>query len=766
MKKKTSHRLWLTLCLLALAAGLLTACGRSEGERTLGIDGAVYIAGEPVLSGDEFFNDLKSRDGYLYYRTGGTLMRLSPGSGDGDGAGDAVPVLEFPGYPLDYDLLYHISDYAPGDNGDLYYCRQNFTEGMWKSEEYALLIRQTGDGDTVYETPIPIADLESDLQCDLAVDGEGRAYLLTRDCLYVVDAAGELIGAIPTEDYFPSSTIEVTWNSYAFLLEGEKGRVYFMTVPNGWGSTAIYEILTDSGCRLNPREDLIKDMNGTFYSSSYGLLCDKADGILYQYRLSDASWHPLLRWTDGYVNGGAVQVAQPSKDQVAAYYYTDAGGQLYLLNRTAVADLPEKELLVLACILPSHELQQKVMQFNQQNDQYYILMDIYDYEDERAIMRLDASLVSSSPPDLLDTSFWSLDINKYAGQQFLADLSPYLDQSELLHREEILPQLLEGYTINGRLCSIPSAFALNDVIMGRPGQVGTDMGWTLADVMALTEKYPDCQLLTRNSFSNLLYFCSDCILEEYIDWENGTCDFDNAGFRESVQWMWEHSKEAGLIHTDENYFWGIVPDNILLISQYINSPYSYPWRIFERGGEFTTVIGYPTADGQVRYSASAYDELCITAASKHQEAAWEFIEFYLSQRYSSHTIINMGDMNTFSTHRENLLQAIEAAATPTYERDEEGNIRLDAGGEPILQVRTAGYTEAGQMLYYCLEREQADTLLEMIDHVDFAPESGQKSTAIAIIDEELSEWVEQGKPLDEAIAIIQSRIRLLLTESG
>ncbi|MDE7223488.1 MAG: hypothetical protein K2O34_06875, partial [Acetatifactor sp.] len=72
----------------------------------------------------------------------------------------------------------------------------------------------------------------------------------------------------------------------------------------------------------------------------------------------------------------------------------------------------------------------------------------------------------------------------------------------------------------------------------------------------------------------------------------------------------------------------------------------------------------------------------------------------------------------------------------------------------------------GQMVYYYLEREQADALLELIDHADFAPTSEQKSTALAIIDEELSGWLNQAKSLDEAITIIQSRVQLLLSENA
>ncbi|MDE7223620.1 MAG: hypothetical protein K2O34_07575, partial [Acetatifactor sp.] len=478
---------WLALCLLILIAGLFTACGKADDERILGIDGFVYIAEEAALPEESFPSDsFKAQNGYLYYLISGDnqYRQLSPGEAPEMSASIAPPSDILP----DCDS-YELGECAVGNDGDIYYCIQGYHENRKGDvieripEDQALLIRQTADGRMVYQLPVNVADMVDEVtyfRYYLAVDGEDRAYLLTQSCIYVIDAAGNIAGTISVEDYIPSSEEDLFWNTWASLLTGEGGKVYFITNYKTGSSASIYEILTAGDCRLELREELTKGISGKFYSSPYGLLCDRADGILYQYRLADASWHPLLRWTDGYAGSGAFKVVQLTEDHIAALYYAarDADNilQLYLLTKTAVEELPEKELLVLASMNPSIELQQSVMEFNRTNDRYHLLLDIY--EGDGATMRMDAALVSSDPPDLLDTSFWSLNINKYAQKELLEDLSPYLDQSQTLHREDFLPNLLEGYTISGRLCSIPSAFSLNDVIMGRPEQVGTGMGWT------------------------------------------------------------------------------------------------------------------------------------------------------------------------------------------------------------------------------------------------------------------------------------------------
>ena len=54
----------------------------------------------------------------------------------------------------------------------------------------------------------------------LAVDGQGRAFLLTKNKIYIVDAEGNMIGSIPTEDYITDSASSWYWYSHMALLEG------------------------------------------------------------------------------------------------------------------------------------------------------------------------------------------------------------------------------------------------------------------------------------------------------------------------------------------------------------------------------------------------------------------------------------------------------------------------------------------------------------------------------------------------------------------
>lgn len=67
--------------------------------------------------------------------------------------------------------------------------------------------------------------------------------------------------------------------------------------------------------------------------------------------------------------------------------------------------------------------------------------------------------------------------------------------------------------------------------MGWTDRIGQQNGWTMDDVYALTEQYPEMQLFQYDDFDYILGdFCGRYIVYRFIDWENGTCSFDTEEF--------------------------------------------------------------------------------------------------------------------------------------------------------------------------------------------------------------------------------------------
>lgn len=92
-----------------------------------------------------------------------------------------------------------------------------------------------------------------------------------------------------------------------------------------------------------------------------------------------------------------------------------------------------------------------IITFNRNSDSYHVFVESYTRTE--GVTLLDSRLVSSDPRDLSD-----LNLVKYARKQVLGNLNPYLEESSIVSQSDYLDNVIEGYTIDGRLVCIPIKF--------------------------------------------------------------------------------------------------------------------------------------------------------------------------------------------------------------------------------------------------------------------------------------------------------------------
>lgn len=748
------------LVLLLLFSGILTACQSSPEKPSLGIDGYVYLANKLSLPTDEYLKeDIRVHGGYVYYTLDSSLYRTSFSEELSFENGQLITGSSFGS---------SLAGYTLGDGGEIYYYTSNTELGKDYDTVFngGSLVKLAQDGSEIYRLPLPDANIARNSNPCLAVDSEGRAFLLAEDSIYVADPQGELLSKISTDGHQPA---EPQYGGRAQLLEGEEGRIYYAVTDR---ETRLYEITENGAFQLTERNELLKDKNGTFYGCREGLLCDSQDGILYQYSLKDNAWHEKLRWGDSNLPPGIYGIAPATTDQIIAYYSfyeTNYRPAAFLLTKTSVDDLPEKEILVLATTDTWSNLAQDVAAFNLANDSYHIIIE--SYEGEGGLARLDSALASGNPPDLLDLK--GVDLFKYVQKEVLEDLNLYLDNSTVLNRDDFLENLLDGYTIDGTLCCIPSEFAF-DIVTGRVSQIGNQAGWTMEDVMAMTEKYPNARLLNKHNFEYALKrFCFHYILENYIDWESGTCSFDSTDFCNLIKWMQKHTGEIYFSNSEEDYQGdGFIPEDMLLVLMRVYSAEKYASNSFYWDSPIITP-GFPSEDGRPLFSVPlslVSNAIGIVSGGSNPDGAWKFLEYLLSEKEF--------DSSAFSSRKDYLYRAVEEETLPNYIRDENGEIIIyenftskgDNGqweehwNEPMVLPRMS-LTIDGQEFYYdCMEQEKADALLEILQNLDFTPDKAIHSQILDIIMEEIAPYLAGDKTLEDAVQIIQNRVQTLVQE--
>jgi hypothetical protein len=135
-------------------------------------------------------------------------------------------------------------------------------------------------------------------------------------------------------------------------------------------------------------------------------------------------------------------------------------------------------------------------------------------------------IAGSNVPDILDVS--QLPVGQYVSRGFLEDLYSYIDSDAELSRDSFVPSVLKALEINGGLYQATPGFGVFTVI-GRSDVVGENMGWTLDEMMECLAEHPEGTELFQQGLtqSDMLEYICYMYMNDFVDWQNGTCSFDS-----------------------------------------------------------------------------------------------------------------------------------------------------------------------------------------------------------------------------------------------
>lgn len=490
------------------------------------------------------------------------------------------------------------------------------------------------------------------------------------------------------------------------------------------------------------------------------LLNDTGDSTVYDFDPETQTKEALFCWKDyGYQMPIVQSMGVTSDERIAVVLFSD---ETVLLFTRTLAE--KKEEIVLGTVIPTTVLRDTVSKFNRSSDKYHITVKDYSagrassvQEVEEAWTRLKLDLVSGNGPDIID--MLDKQIRMYAEQGLVEDLTPWLEKSSVIGREDFVGHVLEGVTFDGILVALPKQIMV-ETVTGRVSDVGTDAGWTMEEFRNLAEQNPGKQILRYPGKEELLDFCLRANLDEFVQWETGKCSFDSSEFVQILEFVNRYGDvtAAGETDTTGSYYEKIQRGEILLSR---NSIYSFDWNqylneIFE--GEACTV-GYPSVDGREAHFISLNGMCGITAGSRHKEGAWEFLEFYV-------TLGNLRNMYALpavkSVLEEQILEELEDVA---YEVDESFEIILDENGQPIPKSKITHWEDKGDgwvFEYHTITREEADRTMEILSVARV--ESAENAVIRGIIDEEVGTFFYGSKSASQVADVIQNRVQTYLYE--
>ena len=385
-----------------------------------------------------------------------------------------------------------------------------------------------------------------------------------------------------------------------------------------------------------------------------------------------------------------------------------------------------------------------------------------DEDNNAGLNKLTTEIMSGSLPDIL--SLQGMPYQQLAAKGLLVDLYPFMDADSEISRDDFLPNVLQALEENGKLCSTVSTF--NIVTLAGAAQiVGDKPGWTYDDVKDALAKMPEgCTVLDQFTTSgDILRDVLTLDADYYVDWTTGQCRFDSPEFADLL----EFSRLFPNAFDSANFNWDeyqsdearISEGKQLLTRLYLGSFDDIASTEAQFGGNLT-YIGFPTASGVGSYLnvSSCYG---ISSSCADKEAAWQFLRGFMTEK----GLENQNYYYGFPANRNLLDKQLKEAMTVEYEKDENGNYKLDPETGERIPVSRGGFWMEGMdepMEIYALTQEQADKLMEVINTATKL--YSQNTAVLNIITEQTDAFFAGQKTAEEVGKLVQGKMSIYVNE--
>ena len=760
MKNKAICRRVLGLALSAAMALSLAACGNSSGGETekkewvwvpefITIDDETVSFYDMQLVGDSLCYQSYDYDEETEISTQ-SICRYSLADGN------------ITKTPLNYveEKNWNLNRLVYAQDGSMYGTTNVYNEDYTKSETF--LCKFDAEGKQIFAEDMTELVAESYVD-NMAIDGEGRIYVTGENNVWLFDADGNKRGTV-------SLGADVNW--IRAMGSGKDGKMYLCYYTSN-GDTVLCDIDFDGKKTGNTYENYPSSNSNALVPGIDKDFLAQDGNRVYEYDTKSQTSTELFTWLDSDINGNTVEKFWGLEDgrilAVASDWETNEKS-IALLTKTKASEVPQKETILIGSLYGDSNIQSTAVKFNKSNDKYHISIreylnyNDYDGDDYQAFMtdginRLNNDITSNNCPDILDLS--GLNIKQLAAKGVFEDLNGYLEKSEKLSREDFLENILEAYTLDGKLVSIPYSFQMSTVV-GKGSEVGTEMGWTLEELIAYADAHPDALLFDSKTKDVIMMTLMAYNADYFIDWSTGECRFDSEEFKDILNFANRFPEEYDWEKEDVSTPNKIQKGQVLLYEENI-----YDFNELQMCNEIfqgdASYIGYPTMDGSVGCMLSASQAYAITSKSGHKDGAWEFIEGFLTKEENpDRGFSSIG----FPTMKSKLNAMAADAVEVKYYTDENGELYYDENGEPIPMGGGGGisYEDGWSYEYRIPTQEEVDlalSLMEIAKPVSYS----QGDEVLNIINEEAAPFYKGQKSVDEVASVIQSRIKIYVGEN-
>lgn len=578
-----------------------------------------------------------------------------------------------------------------------------------------------------------------------------QVLLVSNNQAEIYDAAGQKISSVSTEMQ------DVNYNS---IYLGKDGKLVLSVWNDDWTKMSLRTLDIQTG-KMEEGQELPFPVNnyGIVGSKNHDMLLTTGS-CLYKYDEGDAEPVQVMNFINSDLPTDNVSdIIEIDENRFIARYMDNTNWQQHVALFTYVdpKDIPDKEVLTVGTVYTDFEMRNRITEFNKTNEKYRIMLkEYYQYNTAEDYMggytQLNNDILAGNVPDIMVIDD-AMPIASYVSKGLFADIYDFIDKDEELSREDFLPNVLEAFTMNGKLYAVVPNFQVWTVL-GKTADVGTERGWTMQDLQNVMASKPEGTSMfgTDTTRDSIMWYATLLAMPQFMDMETGKCDFDSQGFKDFLTFLKDFPTELDPTYWDDPEIWN-ERDNqyrngtTLLQTANIAQAQDLIFTIHGSWGEPVTYIGFPTENGEGSVLV-ANNRYAISAKSRNKEGAWEFLRYYYSDEYQSEGYSMPVKKDAWEAQTAKAMEKRTWVDETTGETHEE-DYTTWVGNESIVLSP--------------LSQEEIDTFREFVFSINKTYYRDQ--SLIDIINEEAAPFYEGQKSVDEVVEIIQSRAQLYVDES-
>ncbi len=339
------------------------------------------------------------------------------------------------------------------------------------------------------------------------------------------------------------------------------------------------------------------------------------------------------------------------------------------------ASVDDRQILTVGCLGVSSDQLDMISEFNEKDPHHrlilhnYTTMDmLYDYEGGFKAYIDDIS--SGNGPDIMLLST-EMPVRIFMTKGVFADLKPLIEADPDVDINDYAPNVIDALTYNGELTMFSTDFVVNTAVC-KSAYMNGKMGNRLSDFLYTSDWTGAKVYSDDNTKDNVFYYTMRSTIDDYIDWDDLTCDFESAEFLKVLSYANTYPSEYNYTYDDSHegpYSAFALPYRSGEILCEITSFYDANSYVETKQGVFGTDIslaGFPTT-GEVGSSITCSYPVAISANCADKEGAWEFVKMFFDKNISDKIYTNL------PTSKAGLEKAVGEAGGKYKKYDEYGN---------------------------------------------------------------------------------------------